>query len=183
MKSVGVNGAAGVSGAGAASTDVKRGLAEVRRYVTLLVYLEGEGMPHMDRGVLAWLGVDCARMYGGSAPAITRGTVGNICFCVKTGHEKAAGILETASGYGIDGNGAPWLRGQALSLRASLAAKMTDMLVEPLGVLDKGSEATIAFTYIASHSFWDLIFANIGARSAVAAIADLLATMATTVQD
>ncbi|KAI0173232.1 UPF0052-domain-containing protein [Hypoxylon sp. FL1284] len=36
----------------------------VRRYVTHLVYLEGEGAPRVDRDELAALGVDCIRVYG-----------------------------------------------------------------------------------------------------------------------
>ncbi|KAI0482058.1 UPF0052-domain-containing protein [Xylariaceae sp. FL0804] len=36
----------------------------VRRYVTHLVYLEGEGAPRVDRDELAGLGVDAVRVYG-----------------------------------------------------------------------------------------------------------------------
>ncbi|KAI1775790.1 UPF0052-domain-containing protein [Hypoxylon cercidicola] len=36
----------------------------VRRYVTHLVYLEGEGAPRVDRDELTTLGVDCIRVYG-----------------------------------------------------------------------------------------------------------------------
>ncbi|XXG95152.1 putative cation-transporting ATPase 1 [Hypoxylon texense] len=36
----------------------------VRRYVTHLVYLEGEGAPRVDRDELTALGVDCIRVYG-----------------------------------------------------------------------------------------------------------------------
>ncbi|RYP48633.1 hypothetical protein DL768_005524 [Monosporascus sp. mg162] len=92
-------------------------------------------------------------------------------------------VHKTTLGCCIDRNGAPWLRRQALSLTAGLAVQKTDMLVEPLEVLDRGSKVTIVFTYITSHSFGELIFANIGARSAAAAIADLPATRATTVLD
>ncbi|KAI1148590.1 UPF0052 domain protein [Nemania diffusa] len=38
--------------------------ASVRRYVTHLLYLEGEGVPRVDRAELAALGVDCVRVYG-----------------------------------------------------------------------------------------------------------------------
>ncbi|KAI0399709.1 UPF0052 domain protein [Xylaria palmicola] len=38
--------------------------ASVRRYVTHLLYLEGEGAPRVDRAELAALGVDCIRVYG-----------------------------------------------------------------------------------------------------------------------
>lgn len=37
---------------------------EVRRYVTHLLYLEGEGVPKVNRTELAELGVDCIRVYG-----------------------------------------------------------------------------------------------------------------------
>ncbi|KAI1109587.1 UPF0052 domain protein [Nemania sp. NC0429] len=38
--------------------------SSVRNYVTHLVYLEGEGVPKVDRAELAALGVDCVRVYG-----------------------------------------------------------------------------------------------------------------------
>ncbi|KAI0164585.1 UPF0052-domain-containing protein [Xylariaceae sp. FL1272] len=38
--------------------------AEVRRYVTHLLYLEGEGVPKVDKAELGALGVDCIRIYG-----------------------------------------------------------------------------------------------------------------------
>ncbi|RYP53012.1 hypothetical protein DL768_001915 [Monosporascus sp. mg162] len=37
---------------------------QVRRYVTHLIYLEGEGAPQVDRGELGRLGVECIRVYG-----------------------------------------------------------------------------------------------------------------------
>ncbi|KAI1172644.1 UPF0052 domain protein [Nemania sp. FL0916] len=36
----------------------------VRKYVTHLLYLEGEGVPKVDKQELAALGVDCVRLYG-----------------------------------------------------------------------------------------------------------------------
>lgn len=42
----------------------ERGKAEVRRYVTHLIYLEGEGAPKVNRDELAGRGVDCIRVYG-----------------------------------------------------------------------------------------------------------------------
>lgn len=36
----------------------------VRRYVTHLIHLEGEGVPVVDREVLAGWGVECVRLYG-----------------------------------------------------------------------------------------------------------------------
>lgn len=35
-----------------------------RRYVTHVVYLEGEGVPRVDRVVLAGLGIECVRCWG-----------------------------------------------------------------------------------------------------------------------
>ncbi|RYP48195.1 hypothetical protein DL769_011229 [Monosporascus sp. CRB-8-3] len=37
---------------------------QVRRYVTHLIYLEGEGAPRVDRAELGRLGVECIRVYG-----------------------------------------------------------------------------------------------------------------------
>ncbi|KAI0967120.1 UPF0052 domain protein [Xylaria arbuscula] len=37
---------------------------EVRKYVTHLLYLEGEGVPKVNKAELAALGVDCIRVYG-----------------------------------------------------------------------------------------------------------------------
>ncbi|KAI0804195.1 UPF0052 domain protein [Xylaria sp. FL0064] len=37
---------------------------EVRKYVTHLLYLEGEGVPRVNKTELAALGVDCVRVYG-----------------------------------------------------------------------------------------------------------------------
>ncbi|KAI1340329.1 UPF0052-domain-containing protein [Xylariaceae sp. FL0016] len=39
-------------------------LSEVRRYVTHLIYMEGEGVPKVNKEELAALGVDCIRVYG-----------------------------------------------------------------------------------------------------------------------
>ncbi|KAI1813603.1 UPF0052-domain-containing protein [Poronia punctata] len=47
----------------AAATD-GGGEAEVNRYVTHLLYLEGEGVPKVDKAELAGLGVECMRVYG-----------------------------------------------------------------------------------------------------------------------
>lgn len=43
-----------------------KGLEEltVRRYVTHLIHLEGEGVPVVDREVLAGWGIECVRLYG-----------------------------------------------------------------------------------------------------------------------
>ncbi|KAI1086920.1 UPF0052-domain-containing protein [Rostrohypoxylon terebratum] len=42
----------------------ERRKGEVRRYVTHLIYLEGEGAPKVNKGELTTLGVDCIRAYG-----------------------------------------------------------------------------------------------------------------------
>ncbi|KAI2464254.1 UPF0052-domain-containing protein [Annulohypoxylon bovei var. microspora] len=41
-----------------------RGKGEARRYVTHLIYLEGEGAPKVNKDELGALGVDCIRAYG-----------------------------------------------------------------------------------------------------------------------
>ncbi|KAH6855722.1 pyridoxal phosphate-dependent transferase [Chaetomium sp. MPI-CAGE-AT-0009] len=85
-------------------------------------------------------------------------------------------VRKIAVGYGIYGNGALWLRRQALFLGASDAMKKTGMFVVSLEVDDKDSEVTLVLSYIPNHSFRELIFTNIGASlAAAAAIIDLLA--------
>lgn len=37
---------------------------EITKYVTHLLYLEGEGVPKVDKAELAALGVECIRVYG-----------------------------------------------------------------------------------------------------------------------
>ncbi|KAJ4307312.1 hypothetical protein N0V88_000695 [Collariella sp. IMI 366227] len=90
-------------------------------------------------------------------------------------------VRKTAVGNGIDGNGAPRLRQQALFLRASEAVGKTGMFVVPREVDGKGNEVTLVFDYIPSHSFGDLIFANVGAGPAMTAIIKFLARMSTSV--
>ncbi|KAI1383720.1 UPF0052-domain-containing protein [Hypoxylon trugodes] len=46
--------------------------AEPRRYVTHLIYLEGEGAPKVDKDELAALGIDCIRVYGRRAEGMLR---------------------------------------------------------------------------------------------------------------
>ncbi|KAK2022056.1 hypothetical protein LX32DRAFT_520416, partial [Colletotrichum zoysiae] len=90
-------------------------------------------------------------------------------------------VHKTATGYGIDGNGAPWLRRQSLFLGASHGVKKSGMFVVPQEVSDTENEIRLVFPYIASHSFGELIFANVGAKPAVAAIVDVLSQLATSV--
>ncbi|KAF9872940.1 hypothetical protein CkaCkLH20_09450 [Colletotrichum karsti] len=90
-------------------------------------------------------------------------------------------VHKTAVGYGIDGNGAPWLRRQSIFLEASNAVKNTGIFVVPQQVSDTESGIRLVFPYIPSHSFGELIFANVGAKPAVAAIVDLLSNLATSV--
>lgn len=45
---------------------------EVRRYVTHLVHMEGEGTPVVDKDALAGLGVDCIRVYGRRVDGVLR---------------------------------------------------------------------------------------------------------------
>ncbi len=70
-------------------------------------------------------------------------------------------------------------RRQALFLRASEAVKKTSMFIVPLEVNDKGDEIIVVLDSILSHSFAELIFANVSASPALAAIADLLAHIST----
>ncbi|KAI1875863.1 uncharacterized protein JN550_002149 [Neoarthrinium moseri] len=48
---------------GESQGDVER-FGEVRRYVTHVLHMEGEGTPAVDKAELAALGVDCLRVYG-----------------------------------------------------------------------------------------------------------------------
>ncbi|KAH8892605.1 UPF0052 domain protein [Thozetella sp. PMI_491] len=61
---------AGAESQGAFEPDSK--LAEVRRYVTHLIYLDGEGAPVVDRAALAEYGVDCVRVYGRRVGGVLR---------------------------------------------------------------------------------------------------------------
>lgn len=53
-----------VESEGAGASDDDHDDDAVRKYVTHLVYLEGEGVPKVDRAELSALGVDCVRVYG-----------------------------------------------------------------------------------------------------------------------
>ncbi|CUS11818.1 unnamed protein product [Tuber aestivum] len=90
-------------------------------------------------------------------------------------------VRKSAIGYGIDGNGAPWLRRQSLFLWASQAVKKTGMFMVPDEVIDNNGDVTLVLPYIPSHSFGELVFANVGAESMVTAMVDMLARMATSV--
>ncbi|KAI9826024.1 MAG: hypothetical protein M1826_006822 [Phylliscum demangeonii] len=90
-------------------------------------------------------------------------------------------VRKSATGYGIDGNGAPWLRRQSLFLRASRAVAKTNMFVQPTEVDDHESHVTLWLPYVASHSFGELAFANVGAEPLVGAMVNMLARMATNV--
>ncbi|KAI0031626.1 hypothetical protein K488DRAFT_51731 [Vararia minispora EC-137] len=88
-------------------------------------------------------------------------------------------VRKSTSGYGIDGNGTPWLRRQWLFLNASQAVKKTSMFVVPTEVDDRDSHVTLWLPYVASHSFGVLVFANVGANPLVNAVVNMLARMAT----
>lgn len=90
-------------------------------------------------------------------------------------------VRKSAVGYGIDGNGAPWLRRQALFLGASHAVAKTDMFVQPTEVKDHEGCVTLWLPYVASHSFGELAFANVGPKPLVGAMVSMLARMATNV--
>lgn len=87
-------------------------------------------------------------------------------------------VRKSAFGYGIDGNGAPWLRRQALFLKESSAVKKTDMFVEPTKIDEDKSHVTLWLPYIPSHSFGELVFANVGHKPLVDAVVKMLARMA-----
>lgn len=90
-------------------------------------------------------------------------------------------VRKSAMGYGIDGNGAPWLRRQSLFLNNSIAVKKTGMFVVPSVFKDLGNHVALELPYIASHSFGELAFANVGAQPLVTALVDMVARMATSV--
>lgn len=90
-------------------------------------------------------------------------------------------VRKSAEGYGVDGNGAPWLRRQLLFLSNSTAVEKTGLFVIPSRFDDLGSRVTLDLPYIPSHSFGELAFANVGAKHLVAALVDMLACMATSV--
>lgn len=73
------------------------------------------------------------------------------------------------------------MRRQSLFLRESLAVQTSGMFVAPLRVIDRQSDITLVLPYIPSHSFGELAFANIGPKSLLAALVDLVARMATSV--
>ncbi|KAI1497908.1 UPF0052-domain-containing protein [Biscogniauxia marginata] len=52
------------SGWGNEKGEKEKHLGEVRTYVTHLIYLEGEGVPKVQKEELAALGIDCIRVYG-----------------------------------------------------------------------------------------------------------------------
>ncbi|KAK0130375.1 hypothetical protein ONS96_000895 [Cadophora gregata f. sp. sojae] len=90
-------------------------------------------------------------------------------------------VRKSASGYGIDGNGAPWLRRQSLFLRSSRAVKKTRMFVVPDTVTDNSGNVILVLPYIPSHSFVEMVFANVGAESIVKAVVNMFSRMATSV--
>ena len=90
-------------------------------------------------------------------------------------------VRKWAMGNGIDGNGAPWLRRQSLFLDASQAVQKTSMFVTSTKFIDSGKDVTLELPYIPSHSFGELVFANVGAKPVVNALVAMLARMATSV--
>ncbi|KAH9204640.1 hypothetical protein DL95DRAFT_495398 [Leptodontidium sp. 2 PMI_412] len=65
-------------------------------------------------------------------------------------------VRKSATGYGIDGNGAPWLR---------------RMFVVPDEVINNDDNVTLVLPYIASYSIGEMVFANV-AESIVKAITE-----------
>ena len=97
------------------------------------------------------------------------------------GYDGKLRIRKSVAGYGIDGNGAPWLRRQSQFLAASRAVKNTRMFVVPTEVDDRESNVTLWLPYIPSHSFGELAFANVGAGRLVDAMVKMLVRMVTQV--
>lgn len=90
-------------------------------------------------------------------------------------------VRKWAEGNGIDGNGAPWLLRQSRFLNTSKSVKKTKMFVTPTKVMENGKEVTLELPYIASYSFGELVFANVGAEAIVDALVAMLARMSTSV--
>ncbi|KAI0503167.1 hypothetical protein F5B22DRAFT_652313 [Xylaria bambusicola] len=90
-------------------------------------------------------------------------------------------VQKSAAGYGIDGNGAPWLRRQPIFLNSSQAVKTTDMFVVPIEVNDSGTAVNLVLPYVPSHSFGELVFANVGIEPLVAVMVNMLAKMTSSV--
>ena len=123
-----------------------------------------------------------AKSAGGGGVVTLKGSGSSANVALVPGADGRLTLRKTTVGDGVDGNGALWLRRQALFLGASEAVKKTGMFVVPLEVDDKGSEVTVVVDYIPSHSFGELIFANVGAADpAVTTIVNLLARMYTSV--
>lgn len=55
------------------------------------------------------------------------------------------------------------------------------MFVPPIQVMDSGDDITLELPYVPSHSFGDMVFANVGAEPAVDALVAMLVRMATVV--
>ncbi|KAM3509997.1 hypothetical protein MY11210_006102 [Beauveria gryllotalpidicola] len=84
-------------------------------------------------------------------------------------------VRKWAQCYGINANGAPWLR------RQSLFVKKTGIFVQSTKVIGSGKDVTLELPYIASHSSGELVFANAGDEPVVNALITMLARMATSV--
>lgn len=66
-------------------------------------------------------------------------------------------------------------------LGASRGVKKTNMFVVPTEVEDRESHVTLWLPYIHSHSFGELVFANVGLEPLVDTMVNMLARMATNV--
>lgn len=59
--------------AGPTSSPTSAGpFSDVRRYVTHLIHMDGEGTPRVDRAELAAMGIDCIRVYGRRVDGVLR---------------------------------------------------------------------------------------------------------------
>jgi hypothetical protein len=68
------------------------------------------------------------------------------------GHDGKPEVHKTCSHEGIDGNGSPWLRKQAMFFSSSIAVKETGMFVEPLTHVVAGDAVSLTFPYVPGHS-------------------------------
>lgn len=87
-------------------------------------------------------------------------------------------VNKSCSGYGIDGNGTPWLRRQKRFLEASIAVKETNLFVKPLWFKEDGDTISISLPYLPSHSLAEMAFAGIGSPALLTILGRLLGDMA-----
>lgn len=100
---------------------------------------------------------------------------------IRLGSNNELLVHKTASGYGIDGNGSPWLRNQMQFLGASVAVRDTNLFVKPLEFKDEDGTASIVFPYVPSHTLGEMAFAGMPALALLKVLSDLFGKMADSV--